>query len=141
MKHLKTFEIYNYQDNEIIQEGWKNWALALGIASSSLISNHANAHGLGDGLKDKIFSIINGDLTIKRLERDGYSPTPGSLIPNNKKIVDSGIEAHGQTKTTAELSLRNELKSKGIDSNNRKLGFIVYKTDGEQIFVKWISFE
>ena len=143
MKYLKTYESYTYQDNEILEEGWKNWAIALGIAASSLMPNHANAstQGIGDGLKDRVVSIINGDLTIKNLEKDGYSPAPGTMISSDKKIVDSGIEAHGQTKSAAELSLQKELQSKGIDYGNRKAGFIVYKTDGSQIFVKWISLQ
>ena len=139
MKYLKRFE--NYNNDELLEEGWKNWALALGIAASSLMPNNANASTQGDGLKDRLTSIINGDLTIKNLEKDGYSPAPGTLIPSGKKLVDSGIESTGQSKSTADISIQSLLKSKGIDFSNRKSGFFVYKEIGKNISVKWISFQ
>jgi len=142
MKYLKTFENYNLND-ELLEESWKNWALALGIAASSLVSNNANAssQGLGDKLKDKIESMASSGLTIEKLERDGYSPAPGTLIPSDKKLVDSGIESTGQTKSAADISIQSLLRSKGIDFSNRKSGFFVYKEVGQNISVKWISFQ
>ena len=145
MKYLKTFENYSYKfDDENIDEGWKNWALALGIALSSLAPNHANAStsGIGDGIKDKIISVVDHGtaLTVKKLERDGYSPVPGNLIKGDKELVDSGIESTGQTKSAAETSIRSELNSKGIDTSN-KSGFFVYKEVGQNISVKWISYK
>jgi len=142
MKYLKTFENYNLND-ELLEESWKNWALALGIAASSLVSNSANAssQGLGDKLKDKIESMASSGLTIEKLERDGYSPAPGTLIPSDKKLVDSGIVANGKTIPGATKGIEVKLKSEGIDYNNRKLGFLVYKEVGQGYDVKWISFQ
>lgn len=142
MKYLKTFENYNLND-ELLEEGWKNWALALGIAASSLVSNSANAssQGLGDKLKDKIESMASSGLTIEKLERDGYSPAIGTSISSDKKLLDSGIVANGTTKSAATTGIEVKLKSKGIDYNNRKLGFLVYKEVDQGYDVKWISFQ
>ena len=145
MKYLKTFENYSYNfDDENIDEGWKNWALALGIALSSLVPNHANAStsGIGDGIKDKIVSVVDhgSQLTIKKLEKEGYSPSAGTPIKADKELVDSGIEAYGNTESAAELQIRTELNSKGIDTSH-KSGFYVYKEVGQNISVKWISYK
>jgi len=142
MKYLKRFE--NYNNDELLEEGWKNWALALGIAASSLVSNNANAstQGIGDDLRDKIENLKGcSGLTIKKLEKDGYSPVPGTLIPSDKKLVDSGIESTGKTKSTADEAIKSLLRSKGIDFGNIKSGFFVYKEIGQKISVKWISFQ
>lgn len=142
MKYLKTFENYNL-DDELLEESWKKWALALGIAASSLVSNDANAgsQGIGDKLKDKIESMTSSGLTIEKLEKDGYSPAMGTFISSDKKLVDSGIESTGQNKSAADISIQSLLKSKGIDFSNRKSGFFVYKEVGQNISVKWISFQ
>lgn len=145
MKYLKTFENYSYNfDDENIDEGWKNWALALGIALSSLVPNHANAStsGIGDGIKDKIVSVVDhgSQLTIKKLEKEGYSPSAGTPIKADKELVDSGIEAYGNTESAAELQIRTELNSKGIDTSH-KSGFYVYKSVGQGYSVKWISYK
>ena len=145
MKYLKTFESYSYDyDVENIDEGWKNWALALGIALSSLVPNHANAStsGIGDGIKDKIVSVVDhgSQLTIKKLEKEGYSPSSGTPIKGDKELVDSGIESTGNTASAAEMQVRAELNSKGIDTSH-KSGFFVYKEVGQNVSVKWISYK
>jgi hypothetical protein len=145
MKYLKTFENYSYNfDDENIDEGWKNWALALGIALSSLVPNHANAStsGIGDGIKDKIVSVVDhgSQLTIKKLEKEGYSPSAGTPIKSDKELIDSGIESTGTSASAAEMQVRTELISKGIDTSH-KSGFYVYKEVGQGYSVKWISYK
>ena len=145
MKYLKTFESYSYNFNdETIDEGWKNWALALGIALSTLTPNHANAStsGIGDGIKDKIVSVVDhgSQLTIKKLEKEGYSPSAGTPIKADKELVDSGIESTATSASAAEMQVRTELISKGIDTSH-KSGFYVYKEVGQNISVKWISYK
>ena len=145
MKYLKTFESYSYNFNdETIDEGWKNWALALGIALSTLTTNHANAStsGIGDGIKDKIVSVVDhgSQLTIKKLEKEGYSPSAGAPIKADKELVDSGIESTGTSASAAEMQVRTELISMGIDTSH-KSGFYVYKEVGQNISVKWISYK
>ena len=149
MKYLKTFENYSYKfDDENIDEGWKNWALALGIALSSLAPNHANAStsGIGDGIKDKIVSVVDhgSQLTIKKLEKQGYSPSIGTPIKVDKELVDSGIEAYANTKSAADTQLDVNLKAAGkicYDEKGHLLGFRVYKDVGEGCSVKWISYQ
>lgn len=143
MKYLKTFDNYSYRFNdETIDEGWKDWAVALGVTLSTLVPNYAKAETsdiAGDGIKDRIVNMLDqgSQLTIKKLAKDGYSPAPLTPIKGDRELVDSGIEAYGKTQAAANLQL--ETKSK--DVFNKELGFRVYKEVGNGISVKWIIYK
>jgi hypothetical protein len=137
-KVCKVKLIKESEDN-IIEEGWKTWAVALGIAASSLLSStDANAQL---NIKNKLESIINNDLTLKKLEKEGYSPGIGDAIDKDRSISDSGIEVVGGDMTNARAELLKILKNEKINYSNPRIGFIVYKKESPtKIKAKWITY-
>jgi hypothetical protein len=130
---------------ELIEENWKNWAVALGIASASLFSTDVIGQSK---LKDKIESVkdvvndkINKDPILRQLEKEGYSPAIGDRINPDKRLSDPNIEVVGNTIINAKSSLIELLESKGIKFNQLN-GIIVYKKiSSSQVKAKWISYQ
>ena len=139
MENIKTFNQFN--NDQSINENWKNWAVALGIASSSLFMSDAKAQV---NLKDKIetaksdlFSKFNKDTLLKDLEKDGYIPLKGELVDKNKKMFDDDISSLGETESSSKANLMQTLRDKKI---NPRDGFFVYRKEGKKVRMKWIGY-
>lgn len=130
---------------ELIEENWKNWAVALVIASASLFSTDVMGQSK---LKDKIESVkdvvndkINKDPILRQLEKEGYSPAIDDRINPDKRLSDPNIEVVGNTIINAKSSLIELLESKGI-LFNQLTGIIVYKKiSPSQVKAKWIFYQ
>ena len=141
---------------ELIEENWKNWAVALGIASASLFAGNAMGQSklkdkietIKDAGKDKLESVkelvnnkINKDPVLKQLEKDGYIPAKGDIISSDKMLSDSNIETVAETMTNAKNSLIQLLNSKGIKYNQVN-GIIVYKVESPtRVKAKYIFYQ
>lgn len=139
MGKIKTFNKFN--SDQSINENWKNWAVALGIASSSLFINDAKAQF---NLKDKIeivksdlFSKLNKNPLLKELEKDGYIPLETELVDKSKKMFDDNINYLGETKSSSKASLMQHLSDRKI---NPRDGFFVYRIEGKKVRIKWIGY-
>jgi hypothetical protein len=133
----------NESDNkEILEENWKNWAIGLGIVASSFFTQPTNAEDLLK-VKEKVENVVNKDITLKKLQKEGFSPAIGDRINPNKSLFDSGIEVIGNTETAVKFQLIEILKSKGINHSNimKPEGIIVYKKEGKNIRAKWIGYK
>jgi hypothetical protein len=128
-----------FTNNEIIEENWKNWAIGLGIVASSFFTEPANAQNISN-IKNKVENIISNDVTLKKLNKEGYFPAIGDRINPNKSLIDSGIETVANTETASKTSLQSKLKSEGINYSNPNEGVIVYKKEGSNIRAKWIKY-
>jgi hypothetical protein len=137
-KVCKVKLIKESEDN-ILEEGWKSWAVSFGLAAGSLLSStDANAQL---NIKNKLESIINNDLTLKKLEKEGYIPEKGAAIDKDRSISDSGIEAIGGDMTNARAELLKILKDEKINYLNPRIGFIVYKKESPtRVRAKWINY-
>jgi hypothetical protein len=152
--NIKLFKEENKQ--ELIEENWKNWAVALGIASASLFAGNAMGQSK---LKDKIETIkdagqnklesvkelvndkINKDPVLKQLEKDGYVPGVGERINTDKRLSDPNIETLAETETGARFQLLQILDLKGIKFNQIN-GIIVYKVESPtKVKAKYISYQ
>ena len=142
MNRIKRFDEVDL--NESINESWKSWAVALGIASASLLVNDA----LGQSkLKDKIELVkdkLNGDPVLKKLIEDGYEPLPGALPLTRLEVygeglIDSDISVLSNTLSGAMLSLKSALEERKIKPEED--GYFVYKKEGSKVRLKWITSE
>lgn len=140
MDKIKRFKEFN---GESLNENWKNWAVALGIASASLFSGSTIGQ---TKLKDKIESIkdvLYEDPVLKKLIKDGYEPLPGSLpiswYAEKGNLVDSDISILSNTLTAAKLRLSSILMDKNIKPEED--GFFVYRDEGSNVRIKWITSE
>lgn len=135
------------QDNNLLEENWKNWAIALGIVGSSFFVNDVNAQ-VNLNLKNKIENVksnlkskISKDPVLKQLEKDGYSPAIGDRINPDKNLIDNNIEVVSNTMTNTKFQLIETLKLKNM-KYDRFNGIIVYKEiPGNKIKAKWISYK
>lgn len=141
---------------ELIEENWKNWAVALGIASVSLFAGNAMGQSklkdkietIKDAGKDKLESVkelvndkINKDPVLKQLENDGYVPGVGEKINTDKSLSDPNIEVIGETISNARSLLIQTLNLKGIKYNQLN-GIIVYKVESpSKVKAKYISYQ
>ena len=129
-------------NNKLLEENWKNWAIGLGIVASSFFTQPTNAEDLLK-IKEKVENVVNKDITLKKLQKEGFSPAVGDRINPNKSLYDSGIEVIGNTETAAKFQLIEILKSKGINHSNvmKPEGIILYKKEGKNIRAKWIGYK
>ncbi len=67
---------------------------------------------------DKVKNLFNGDsgvLNRQKVEKMGYSLTPGTFLDEKKSLYDSGVSVVGQTNSSANMELQKKLSSKGIN--------------------------
>jgi hypothetical protein len=127
------------ENKELIEEGWKNWAVALGIVASSFFSQNVKADSINN-IKDKVENVISKDTTLKKLKKDGFAPEIGEYIDSSRKISDSNIQIVANTQTAAKIHLIQILKSKGINPSDNRAGFIVYKNENKNVIAKYIKY-
>jgi hypothetical protein len=143
MNRIKRFN--EVDSNETLNESWKSWAVALGLVSASLFSNNV----LGQSkLKDKIESVkdlvndkINKDPILKDLEKEGYRPLDNyhtQKIIEKGKLVDLDISVLSNTQSAAKLNLISKLNDRKLNPQD---GFFVYKNEGSNIRMKWITYD
>jgi hypothetical protein len=144
MNTIKKFNEFN--NSEQINENWKNWAIALGIASSAFLANDVRSQ---TKLKDKIentksdlsdkFSKIISNPVLKKLEKDGYIPFVGEYIDKDREMIDNDISFLGETQTSAKSDLIEKLQQDKINYSPKN-GFFVYRKEDGKVRVKWISY-
>lgn len=136
MKHIKRYNSW-----EKIDEGWKDWVVALGLVTSSFLTTDALAQSsLKDKLKDRLENVMSDNSTLKKLKNEGYYPGTGDRIDSDRKLSDSGHESLANTKTSARTDLIEKLKSKGIIDLSIQKGIILYKNEGNNTRAKWIAY-
>ena len=142
-KVCKVKLIKESEDN-IIEEGWKGWAVALGLAASSLLTTNVAAQSSVkdkiENIKNKVQSKISKDPVLKNLEKEGYSPEIGSTIKPDVILVDSGFESFSNTKIAARADLIQKLSSEGIKDLSAHKGIFVYRNEGSNVRMKWITY-
>lgn len=78
---------------------------------------------------------------LRQLERDGYQVIPGTRPPEGK-LIDSGIESLGNTKSASQNDLQIKLSKMGIMINDTKKGYPLFKEEpNKQVRFKWFMVE
>lgn len=78
---------------------------------------------------------------LRQLERDGYQLLPGTIPPEGK-LIDSGIESLGTTKSAVKNDLLIKLSKMGIMMNDTKKGYPLFKEEPDKkVRFKWFMTE
>jgi hypothetical protein len=108
--------------------------------SSSKIKFKLNGKNVDNGTKgDLNESSTITSTTLKKLEKDGFKPTPFEMV-SDKTLLDSNIIVEGKTKAATQLALDEKLKSMKVDNSNGA-GSIFYNESGQNVIAKWIIYQ
>jgi len=78
---------------------------------------------------------------LRQLERDGYQLLPATIPPEGK-LIDSGIESLGTTKSAVQNDLQIKLAKMGIMMNDTKKGYPLFKEEPDKkVRFKWFMTE